>query len=46
GLCDLIGFKCNTFTAKNQQNKATNSSSKDQRNKVGADGPLRLSDIK
>ncbi|KAA3463922.1 hypothetical protein EPI10_008235 [Gossypium australe] len=34
------------FTAKDQQNKARNSWSTDQRNKVGADGPLRLSDIK
>ncbi|KAB2087198.1 hypothetical protein ERO13_A04G067828v2 [Gossypium hirsutum] len=32
--------------AKDQQNKFTNSWSIDQRNKVGADGPLRLLDIK
>ncbi|MBA0860986.1 hypothetical protein Goshw_023190, partial [Gossypium schwendimanii] len=30
---------------KDQQNKATNSWSTDQRNKIGADRPLRLSDI-
>ncbi|KAB2035019.1 hypothetical protein ERO13_D04G106450v2 [Gossypium hirsutum] len=34
------------FNAKDQQNKATNSWSMNRRNKVGADGPLRLSDIK
>ncbi|TYI87301.1 hypothetical protein E1A91_D04G125700v1 [Gossypium mustelinum] len=34
------------ITAKDQQNKATNSWSMNRRNKVGADGPLRLSDIK
>nr|KJB62307.1 hypothetical protein B456_009G410500 [Gossypium raimondii] len=32
--------------AKDQQNKATNSWSMNGRNKVGADRPLRLSDIK
>ncbi|TYG73804.1 hypothetical protein ES288_D04G131200v1 [Gossypium darwinii] len=34
------------FNAKDQQNKATNSWLMNRRNKVGADGPLRLSDIK